>query len=79
MPYKYPNPPKVRIREILKWMQKSKKEVFTSLDLVGEFGITLSDAGNRLQRMRSYGWVMFEDKKRPIKYRLTGYGRRFIE
>jgi DNA-binding transcriptional regulator PaaX len=78
MKLKYKNPPKVRIFDILEWMQNDP-HIFTSKELSEQFGMTMNDASVRLERMRRWGFLKYEDRrlKKNKQYILTDYGLKF--
>ncbi len=71
--------PNLRIRDVLirirdRYTGDSKE--FTAHHLTEEFGITIYDASNRIDRLRKYGCIKLSKKTRPHSYVLTEWGIR---
>lgn len=78
MPYRYPNPPRLSVYTILRFLQAEPERVYRTIDLINKFDISPSDAAVRMTRLRSMGFIKFHVRlKRRKEYILTDYGKRF--
>jgi Mn-dependent DtxR family transcriptional regulator len=77
MPFKYPNPPKLQIMEIISYMQQNPEKIYFNIELLNYFKTSPQDMSNRLRKLRFWGMIKYAFKKQRGYggYVLTDYGK----
>ena len=70
--------PRTRIFDIL-FFFADLGAFFTSMDVRDTFDITIEDACVRLKKLQRWGMVKKVKKKRPAKYEVSEWGKKFLK
>ena len=73
------NDPEVNIytREILYWMIDSGNAEYSTSEVAVAFNISSIEASKRIMKLRQWGMVKIAKRKRPWRFEVTKWGRKF--